>query len=373
MNAIPIEQAEIHITDISRFKKCRLRWHFSSNLRLNMEPDAPPRALWLGIGVHEGLAAYYDAYKVGGDMTDMCLSTFEEWVKASVEGIRLEYPALDTERLDAFTEDEDLGLGMLEHYCAWAPTVDDFEVIDTEQSISIPNFIHLEGKGMKVVDERGVRFLTSIGYKGRGDMLVRAKHDGEYWIYEHKTARTIETERLLLEEQPGVYQWAMSKKHDVPVVGTRFNFLRKKVPTVPAKVKDGSRFSAIKIDTTYEAYMAALVDAEFDPMDPTYLEVLEGLKAKGNTFFYREDVVRSQKELEILIGFLKAAGREMCQEPVIYPAPDFMACKMCPFQGPCIAMHDGSDWKYILQDRYRVRKPDAEVVGPELQDTASVL
>ncbi|KKL67220.1 hypothetical protein LCGC14_2137180, partial [marine sediment metagenome] len=309
---------------------------------------APPRALWLGTGVHKALEHYYDPTIKKTDAPE----AFRQWALAEVERIKNDFPGLDEERLQEFADDIELGEGMLQHYTLWAPKHDTwFTVIDVEEKVHVPNFV------------------DDVPLEGRGDMLVQSNADGRYWVVEHKTARVIDTDRLILERQPGVYQYAMGLKHETDIAGVEFNFLRKKLPSVPKLLKSGDAVSKQQVDTTYEVYRDALVEYKLDP--GPYQETLDTLKEVGNTFFHRESVVRSQTELDRLMGWLKIIGKEMLSDPEIYPSPDMMKDRMCPFLGPCIALHDGSDYKFMLKQRYQVRRKES--VGNEVQSPDNVL
>lgn len=170
----------LHITDSGTFRSCRLRWHFSSMTRLNLEAMAPPRALWIGIGIHEALEAYYGK---GEDAPD----AYENWCHNSMEEINKAYPGLDEERLVAFDDDLELGIGMLQHYVHWVISGghDNWEVIAVEDKIEIPDFIKLRTP-IEVIDSdgRGTELLHALPLKGRGDMLVRSLDDGRYWVVE---------------------------------------------------------------------------------------------------------------------------------------------------------------------------------------------
>lgn len=355
----------LHITDAGTFRSCRLRWHFSSMTRLNLEAMAPPRALWMGIGIHEALAAYYGT---GEDAPD----AYENWCHNSIGKITKEYPGLDEERLTAFDDDLELGVGMLQHYVHWVTSGghDNWEVIAVEDKIEIPDFIKLDTP-IEVSNGQSTEQLHTLPLKGRGDMLVRSLEDRRYWVVEHKTALQIDTGRLILEEQPTVYQHTMGKKYDVEIAGVLFNFLRKKIPSIPKLLVSGEGLSKAKnIDTTSEVYRGCIREHGFNEED--YTDILDILDEKGNTFFLREAVVRSQAETTNVMDRLKMVGNDMFNDPVIYPAPEPMKCRMCPFQAPCIALNDGSDWKHILQQQYIIRHPQ-EPVGEDLHSPELVL
>lgn len=366
MEELPEHRVEIHVTDTSIFRGCRLRWAWTSSLRHNLESASPPKALWLGTGVHYALEKYY------GDGLHPA-EVFEAWAHTEVGRIKDEWPHMMGD-MPSFDDDIHLGVGMLAHYYNWAQKNDDFEVVSVEESFTIPDF--LPPRVAYIGEDTGVvvgtwdyeplkgtealkKVMLHIDLAGQGDMVIQDR-EGDYWVWENKTTAQIrDMSRLILEEQPGVYHAAMEAKLGVKISGVRFNFLRKKLPAIPEELKTGGLTKRQNIDTTYETYMTALRAKNLDPRN--YQEVLDRLQDKGNTFFHREDVVRSNSELRILIDRLKRVAEDMVDPDLrIYPSPDMFKCPMCPMQGPCIALADGSDWRYILDSQYRKRKPRSE-------------
>ncbi len=326
----------IHITDVSQFRSCRFRWNIGSHLRMNLEPKKFVAPLWLGTGIHEALAAYY------GEGIDL-LEAFGEWTNAGKKAFEKINPGVE---LGPMEDSIELGYGMLSGYVSFAQANDDFEVVAAEKRFFIPNFVSGEP------------------LEGRGDLLIL--RGGILWIMEHKTAIQHDTERLLLEEQPGCYQIAMQAEYDQPIMGTYYNFLRKKIPTMPKVLQAGTLSMNKAIDTTPEVYTQAVIANGEDPAD--YVDFIDMLKVKveERPFYYREEVVRNPSNLKILWEGLQATGREMLDPNlVIYASPDIMKCKMCPMQGPCIAYHDGQDWKFILEQTMVERTEDYAREGTE--------
>jgi hypothetical protein len=369
---LPIHRAEIHVTDSSIFRGCRLRWSWTSSLQHNLESISPPRALWFGTGVHYALERYY---KDGLHPSEV----FEAWAHEDLERIRSEWPHLSGE-MDSFDEDVKLGIQVLAHYYSWAPQHDNFDVVSTERSFTIPDFIpprvgYVTASG-RILRDSEVRTEDCyeaeihIDLSGQSDMVIQDL-DG-YWVMEHKTTVQVrDMNRLILEEQPGVYHAAMEQKLGVPIRGVKFNFLRKKAPHIPEPLKSGGLSVRANMDTTYEVYLAAIQAHGLDPKK--YEDFLFNLQEKGNTFFYREDVVRSAKELKILFDRMRRVAEDMVSPGLsIYPSPDMLKCGMCPMQGPCIALADGSDWKFILDSQYAPRRRRSERTVVKLEE-ASIL
>ncbi len=331
----------IHITDISQFRECRFRWDIQSHLRRNLEPKRFTAPLWLGTGIHEALADYYGK---GYDL----VASFLNWADHSVEDMRRLTPDLDIGQID---EQIDLGTGMLVHYMTWAPEHDDFEVIAVEDRFFIEHFV------------------LGQPLEGRGDMIIR--RGGRLWIMEHKTAAQHDTERLVLEQQPGAYQMAMQTKYDEPIVGTYYNFLRKKVPSVPKLLVNGTLSLNKQIDTTRARYLQEIQDQGLMRFMDDYVEFLDYLDAKQeeHPFFYREEVVRNIRNLKILWKDLQNTGREMLDPNIaIYPSPNILKCKMCNVQGACITYHDGGDFEFVLKETMVEREEDYSREGDKEEE-----
>lgn len=325
---------KIHTTERATFKRCRRKWDFSSNNRMNLTAKVPSMPLWLGSCVHESLAAYY------GEGDDL-LETFNNEALATRKETWEYLGHVDPELGDKFDENQTLGQDMLEHYAMWAPTVDDFEVISTEVAFSIPVYY----------SDGTAAFL----YEGRFDGLVKTL-DGKYWLLEHKTAaRMGPWDFLAWDEQITSYIWAAQQIFNVPVVGAIYNVLRKKIVTRPKPLMRGG-FSKVKsADVSYEIYMAELMKHDLNPDD--YEEYLLYLQERGNPYFFRQYVPRSQMEVDSMVQALLGEFVDMTRPDLyLYPAPNRDCLWMCDFKGPCVAMNDGSDWQQMLDEGFKPRK-----------------
>ncbi len=321
----------IHITDSMSFRDCRWRWNVTSMMRNGLEKAVPPRALWFGTGIHIALERFY----ADGENP---VEAFEDWARESLDKIEADFPGAEVKDLEDHLE---LGTGMMRYYQDWSAVHDDFDFIVAEESFLIKP------------DKRIWPVEALI--EGTGDGVIRDKKTGLYWVLEHKTAITIETDRLLLEEQPGVYQYAMQQHLGVPIQGVRYNFLRKKLPSVPKLLAKGDALSRAQIDSTPEVYRGAIRQHGLQEKD--YADKLKTLEAhvKNKPFFYREDVVRSDENLDMLIWELSQVADAMVSDPVIYSSPSPFRCQMCPVMGACIAYHDQKDYQFILKSQYRKR------------------
>lgn len=338
-----MSEIAIHIHDVLSFKGCRQSWHFSSMLREGLTPTTPARALFFGRAIHQALAVYYRSEE---RTVDEFIKPFDEyvdgeWTRLTQAGIWL------TERdADRFAEDTTLGHGMLKHYASWAPDQDeDLEVL----AVEVPIWFELP-----------VRAEVPIYYEGTADALVRSRKDKRLWWMEHKTAKSFPDSNLLfMDEQHQAYLLgarAMSTLMDETIAGSIYTFLRKKVPTVPSLLKNGGLSKKATMDTTYEVYLATL--EQYGLPTTLYGKMLNNLQAKGNTFFRRSYVERTEQSIEFFGRNLVSTIREMLDpRTVIYPSPTWFKCGRCAFRSPCLMVQHGLDPAPLLKQDYVRRKP----------------
>lgn len=342
-------RAVIHTSDRIMFKRCRRKWDLGSLMRRGLEPIKVNDKLWLGTGVHHALKCYYGE-------GENPVQAFLNWADEEVERIREENQGLWDEQEAMLQEQIELSKGMLEHYMIWAPKHDNFEVIHVEKDFVVP-----------IRTPKGNRAMAD--YVGRFDGIVRDEH-GLYWLLEHKTvSNRFDVEKLPLDEQCGSYIWAAQQIYGIKLEGVIYNMLRKKVPRKPEVLKRGGLSKNKNIDTTLEVYVQALVDyygSKDNVPWQEYTDILQTLKDKGNTFFHREKVRRSQKEIENLAEQIYWEYREMTSPKlVIYPNPTRDCSWDCDFRSVCLAMNDGSDYEYMLESMFRRRGEVSPYEGTE--------
>jgi hypothetical protein len=130
------------------------------------------------------------------------------------------------------------------------------------------------------------------------------------------------------------------------------------------------------IDTTLEVYWeaakAAHPDMSMDAIKDCYAGMLQMLQEKGNTFFERYEVRRTQRELNDLVTYLKQTAIEMLDvRTPLYPNPGWMNCNFCHFRAPCLVENAGGDTEFVLSQEYVERKGwhDTETADLDLTPT----
>jgi hypothetical protein len=328
-----------------------------------------------GVAIHAGLEVYYEPSTWGMDrevveltalqrFVDVCYKNRTDYIKSLPEGVFDIDPMIEQER---FTEPLALGIGMLKHYFKWAPQRDLFTPvkveIEFEVPIPVPGWLDLHAPFHSKMDGNLWYDGVPVVYQGRIDVLIMDLF-GRYWIVDHKTAAQFGgTEYLEMDEQCGSYIWPLRKLFNLPVAGVIYNRLLKAVPHPPAKLQSGA-FSVNKQQrTTYEVYKQTLIDNGISPA--AYVDFLEFLQDKGNTFFQRIQVHRSTKEIDNLEEQICVEAIDMLNTPSIYPNPGLFNCMGCSYRKPCLAKLDGSDYQWILKDQFQLRKGEP-IVEPSV-------
>lgn len=324
------------------FKRCRLRWHFSSPLRLNLAPIKTVPPLMFGSAVHAALESYYNPNEMRNP--ERAVASFVSFLNEWYTGLRA--PSVEDDEL--YDESMLLGTGMLEHYFMYQAPQDDFEVLAVELPFEVP----IEG--------------TDRMYAGKIDGVIRDKH-GRVWVLEHKTADRIldNTEYLLMDEQCGSYLWALRQLPEFAgehIEGVLYNILRKKIPTPMAELKNGGLSTDKRTDTTFQ-YASSQIRQYYEGTIPNrYVAYLEMLQQKGNRFFYREPVRRNEREIEYLGKMIALEASEMTNPDIaIYRNPTSGNCNYCSFVGPCLALYGGDDYQTMLDTNYEQSTHDDRV------------
>ena len=345
----------ISATEIQTYLACRRKWNYTSLNRMSLEPKSPQKALSLGIGVHEALEAYY---RDGDDPVEF----FRNW--AYNESERLYNLNLNQEEMDDLRDAWDLGIGMLSNYAQWSKANDNFDFIAAEQQFKVPIFTP-DG------------FVKGY-FVGRFDGLIRFRDTDEVAVIDHKTfsVRPQSADWLQLDLQTTGYAYAATylaqvgaleafgvQKHSA-VDKVLWNGLRKKLPTVPAILKNGTLSRASNMDTTLEVYQNAILLLGQDESD--YEDVLERLRNKPNNFFHREIRQRTWDEMLSFETLLDQVHGEMVNPstPITYN-PTHDCLWKCSFRGPCIAKNCGGDEQMQLQVHYTSRPEKGEVYSDD--------
>ncbi len=309
-------------SELSTFQDCPQKWWFKYDQKLT--PMRTGKNLAFGKVFHSALSAFY----LGG--IDAALSLFQKEIREFIDGA-------EPEEIENLRNLETLGLSMLSMYATFSKQHDDFEIIEMETPHTVP-IITAAGNKSNLFE-----------YTYTLDQLIR--RNGQLWIHEFKTAETIDNNylsNLILDEQMSRYQWATEKMFKEPVAGAMYTILRKKIPNVPEILKKGGLTQRKDIDTIYEIYFDAIQRNGLNPQD--YAEILDILKAKGNTFIHREMVLRNEKEKKECEQRLYTLCKVINTDAPLYKCPSRDCTWKCDFRGLCI--EDSKE----LRSTYQIRE-----------------
>jgi hypothetical protein len=340
---------EIHVSDVKGFKECRWRWEWQSPLHHNLEPDKPVVHFLLGRAVHYALEQYYE----GND----ALIAYEEYMEKDLDLITHLDTMPDEDKSKIITNVQ-LGRGMIAHYLTWAPARDSiWEVLSTEMTFDVPR------------TDRNLEYQLS----GRFDGVWRKKSDGSLWIKEFKTSASHDYDWIYRDEQPMVYAYAAEHIFDQPIAGILYTFMFKKVPDFPRRLKNGDWSVAKNQNTTAAFFVEALrQDARsMAPNDPDkqnelvntftrqYHEYITYLQEeKGDYYFQRIEVKKTPQQLAFNMELIDMTANDMLDPAVsLYPAPNPIKCRICPFNDPCRVRMGGGDPSSYLTEDFRLRVP----------------
>lgn len=297
----------LRTTERATYKRCRQKWEWAYLDRLI--PRTPANALRFGSLVHEALAAYYVPGRKRGPHP---AKTFKRLYRKQLEtasefGMR----DVDEEWVDAQT----LGTTMLTEYIDTYGDDSSLEIIAPEMPFEID-----------VMDKQGAYLVT---YVGTFDAVMRNLHTKEIGLFEHKTAKTISTDHLPLDEQAGSYwcfapEWLRAQGILKPNQNFDFilyNFLRKAMPDVRPQNDLGQRLNK---------------DGSVSKVQPLPL-------------FHREIVYRDDADRATMLQRVRMEAWEMQQVRAgklpVYKNPTQQCSWDCAFFDMCELHETGADWE----------------------------
>jgi hypothetical protein len=367
MARVPI----IRTSERRAFKRCPQMWWWSWRQGLVPLGRIAP-ALWLGTGVHIGLAGWYcgPGLKRGPHPAE----TFDQWAADEIQYIKTSdrfgngKEAVIEEKLIPGRE---LGIAMLEGYVKQYGRDDSWSVIEPERSGQVD-----------ILDPDDPGKLLAI-YGFTYDLVYRDLATGRVMLGEHKTAASIKVTHLPLDPQAGSY-FLVAQPHlrqegligpKERLYGITYNFLRKALPDPRPIGPTGHRHNnPLKAD-----YIKALADvdhrseAELGKMKLEALETVanargiqvwgEVSKKQQSPLFHREEVHRTQAERATQYGRIQTDAVLMDQYrsgALLLTKNETPDCTFCQFFDMCILDEGTGDAQEYRESMYEVRDPYAD-------------
>lgn len=355
------------------FTRCRQKWDWGYNHRIQPIRVAP--ALRFGDLIHQALALWYvpGLAKNGNPKRGRKpWLTFERLYDEQVVAESQEFDVRldeDEEWVDART----LGVEMLKNYYEEYGRDEQFEIIAPEQAFQIDLY-----------DEETDLYVCT--YAGQLDAIIRDLNSGRVGLFEHKTAASIRTDHLQMDEQAGSY-WAVAgpwieETYGEPLEFILYNFLRKGLLDTRPQNNDGlylnkpekkdiiHELSLIDVAATPKLTLPALYElARENGLEPERLGAVS--KSQPPSLFHRERVYRGETAMHSLLRRVIVQATEMnkCKtgESPIFKSVIGGCTGMfhCQFRDMCELHEDGQDWEALRDATMRVWDPYA---AHELQE-----
>jgi hypothetical protein len=344
---------EIHTSDRIAFKRCRRKWYFSSPLCRYLVPQAGVATpLWFGTGYHFALEDYH-----GFQLWPTVQDAFAAYANACPDVQR----PYNVEELCLLANQ------MLEHYVDWCeafhgfvtymPVVDDVVRLgcEVEFRVDLPQLL---------------RYGYRVQYVGTFDSIFEDPSDRSLWIGEYKTAAAFDIAKLATDDQISAYLWALNKCLPFEnIAGVVYRQMRKKAPSEPLYLQNGSLSTNKSQKTSYFKYRRALANLHpnvpIRALSPEYQKMLMHLAGDahhmGDDYISERQVRRSKNALRAQGQKILVDSYEMLNSPAITTNPTRDCTWECNFREICLAMDEGADWEEMLKLSYGPREQNAEL------------
>lgn len=355
------------------FKRCVTRWWWE--YREGLRGTEINSKLWFGIGIHEALASLYmKGIARNRDFIDVWRAFCDEDEISTM--IRTQNEDGEAAWVEARALGEAMLNGYIDHY-GWDV---DWDVIYTEEPFQI------------LVPDPANKDNDVAIFASTFDGVIRDKRDGRIKLIEHKTAASISTQHLLLDEQGGSY-FAVADHvlHDKGVLKKNehiteiiYNFLRKGLPD--DRPKDAQGYATN--NPTKQHYIDAIEGSGYSVPAKVTLDQLvemaadncvavlgERSKVQPASLFVREPCVRTTAErktqIDRIANEVKAMNMYRDGQLELIKTGTRDCHWDCAFFNMCQLHEQTTDWQefrdavFIVRnpyDRYKLAKSAAEVV-----------
>lgn len=365
---------EVRGSERQLFKRCPWAWYQAYRQGLRPKRTADP--LWFGELHHIALAAWYHPGKKRGPHP---AETFTKLAQDEEMRFFRTEDATDEDRAK-YTDMRELGVTMLEGYVNLYGRDEAWEVLSPEKTFSFN--VPFPGHWSDEVRDYLARYV------GTYDLAFRDLTTGWIWLGEHKTAKTIRTDHLPLDDQAGPYfatarntllkAGLMSPKEHFK--GILYNFLRKGLPDGrPVDDKGYACNKPVKAD-----YLLAFEQSSINPKqlehwgispkakleelqqwaDHAGLVVLgERSKVQPAKLYLRHPVTRTRAEQKTQLQRIQddLVLMEMARrgEIPITKTTHSSCARFCNFYDMCRLHETSGNWKELRSIAYRVEDPYA--------------
>jgi len=317
----------IRTSERSTFMRCPQKWEWSYLQRLKPNYTSPP--LRFGSLVHDALAEYYRPNKTAAiKRGPHPAKTFDRLYVAQLEAGMSEFGMVDES--EVWVDARGLGNAMLTNYIERYGKDQRYRIIAPELPFQID-----------IVDPETGEYLCT--YVGTFDAVIEDLETAEIGLFEHKTAASISTGHLPLDEQASSYwayapDWLRSQgilRPDQDLDFILYNFLRKSEKDDRPENELGQKLNQ---------------NGSVSKKQPPPL-------------FHRERVYRGTQDRISLMWRVIHQAREMEMyrdgRLTIYKRPMNGCVGMlgCEFRDMCEVHETGSDWEAIRDSMFHEWEP----------------
>jgi hypothetical protein len=327
----------LHWSDIQTFNGCRRKWDYASHMRKGLQSTRLYAPFFAGSAVHHAM----EMLRAQG----LHFSEGLEEYRAKQTAKILAHGGELFESEETLMDDQlFLANQMLSHHQLWTrrykgPFNDrEIEFISHEKPFRVP-LLNFDGNQVIAADGQ------PVWLEGRIDGLLRHLPTNEIWLYELKTARSVDERIQLLpnDGQATMYSIGAELVYGEPVAGVVYEIMRKSVPRDPDILNSGMISKNTRIDTSFEHYLQFVRKHHGAKATPEWIKAnygsfLQTLREKNkDRYFARVPVRRSRAEQDRFRAELILLAEEMTSPDVRITAAPSWGCKFCAFQQPCLA------------------------------------
>lgn len=359
------------------FANCRQQWWWS--FVLGWEALKTKAALRFGDLAHQSLACWYVPGRKRGEKPWLA---FERIYAAQIEAGQIEFDVYGSEEEEGKFDALELGTDMLRNYVATYGMDDAIDVISSEMTFTIDVF------------DKHERYMVT--YAGSFDICYRDRAAGQIGLIETKTASSINTRYLGLDEQAGSY-WAFAPaaliekgllKPGQDIDFIMYNFLRKafldqrpknehgQYLNKPSKDALADRCAVLGLEVPAKSKIEDLCFVlEAAGHDPLLLGEIS--KSQPPPLFLRQKVYRDDADRANLMYRVRAQAYEMAMVKAgklpVYKNPGGsypnQQCLGCEFGDICELHETGREWEELARltmgtwDPYEDYRPKPEPVA----------
>lgn len=327
----------IRTSERGTFKRCRWRWWQA--YREGLKPKRTKPALLFGEWVHVSLARWYCG--PGAKRGPHPAETFSKTATALEHFFKTEEAT--EEEVAKYEDLYDLGIVLLDEYIKEYGRDEHWHIISPEQTfrfgISWPEVTDR----LWVPHDRFDRKLLAL-YIGTFDLVYLDLVNELIWLGEHKTAKSVSVDHLVLDEQAGSYVSIAARslikqglmKPGQRIHGINYNFLRKGLPD--PRPRDEAGYCLNK-------------DGSRSKVQPKPLFLRHPVP--------RTSVARRNQLLRIQDDAISMEAVRIGHEPVT-KTPHTSCARFCEFFDICRLHEEGGNWEDLRDVQFTVEDPYAD-------------